>query len=100
MANRDIIAIGTSAGGVAALLFLVRSLPRDVSAAILVTIHLRPVSPSSLDQLLQQLGRFPARFVNDGERLTIGAIHLAPPERHFLLIDDRVVLGDAPRENN
>ncbi len=40
MANRDIVAIGTSAGGVEALLFLARHVPREFPASIVVTIHL------------------------------------------------------------
>src|SRR5262245_54154728 len=100
MANRDIVAIGTSAGGVDALLRLAKTLPERFPAAILVTIHLPSQPASSLDQLLGQLGRFPARFVEDGEALRKGQIHLAPPDRHFLVIDDRIVLGRGPRENN
>ena len=37
--NRDILAIGTSAGGVDALIFLAKSLPPDLPASILVTIR-------------------------------------------------------------
>ena len=40
MANRDVLAVGTSAGGVAALTFLAKRFPRDFPAAVLVTIHL------------------------------------------------------------
>ena len=39
MGNRDILAIGTSAGGVEALLRLVGGLPADLPACVLVTIH-------------------------------------------------------------
>jgi hypothetical protein len=40
MANRDVLAIGTSAGGVEALILLAKRFPRDFPAAVLVTIHL------------------------------------------------------------
>ena len=40
MANRDVLAIGTSAGGVEALLFLAKRFSRDFPAAVFVTIHL------------------------------------------------------------
>ena len=39
MANRDIVAIGTSAGGVEALLFLAKRFAPDFPATILITIH-------------------------------------------------------------
>jgi two-component system chemotaxis response regulator CheB len=40
MANRNIVAIGASAGGVEALLFLVKAFPHSFPATILITIHL------------------------------------------------------------
>jgi two-component system chemotaxis response regulator CheB len=56
MANRDIVAIGTSAGGVEALLFLATRFAPDFPATILITIHLATEAPSSLDQILSQAG--------------------------------------------
>jgi two-component system chemotaxis response regulator CheB len=101
MANRDIVAIGTSAGGVEALLFLAKSLPADFPAAILVTIHLPSDVASKLDELLTRHGRLPARFSSDGDILRKGHIHIAPPDRHLLIGEgDRVALGCGPRENN
>jgi two-component system chemotaxis response regulator CheB len=99
MANRDLLAIGKSAGGVEALLFLAEHFPRDFPAAILITIHLAN-HPSSLDEILQRVGRLPVRFVKEGEPLQKGQIHLAPPDRHFLIINGRAVLGHGSRENN
>nr|WP_316934395.1 chemotaxis protein CheB [Hymenobacter sp. AT01-02] len=49
---RDIVVIGASAGGVTALLELVRMLPADFPASILVVQHLAADSPSMLPQLL------------------------------------------------
>lgn len=40
MANRDVVAIGTSASGVKALLILANDLPQNLRAPILVTVHL------------------------------------------------------------
>jgi two-component system chemotaxis response regulator CheB len=40
MANRDILAIGTSAGGVEALQYLASAFPRDLPASVLVVIAL------------------------------------------------------------
>ena len=46
MANRDIIVVGTSVGGVEALRDLVRGLPHDLAASIFVVLHVRPQSTS------------------------------------------------------
>ena len=40
MANRDIVAIGASAGGVEALAFLITRLPNPFPATMLITLHL------------------------------------------------------------
>ena len=40
MANRDLVAIGASAGGVEALIFLCTRLPAQLPATILITLHL------------------------------------------------------------
>lgn len=100
MANRDILAIGTSAGGVEALLRRVRGLPGDLPASVLVTIHLSRHHRSALDDLLSGAGPLPAHFAKDGEHLHKQQIILAPPDRHLLVEDNRVWLGTGPRENN
>ena len=100
MANRDIVAIGTSAGGVEALLSLVKRLPKDLPASVLVTIHLPSYVQSALDELLTRAGPLPAQFARDGEAVRNGHIYIAPPDCHLLLDDHRVSLGMGPRENN
>jgi len=100
MANRDVLAIGTSAGGVEALLFLAKRFSPEFPAAVLVTIHLPSHSRSALDELLTHAGRLPAQFARDGMVLSKGRIYIAPPDRHLLLDGDRIALGEGPRENN
>jgi two-component system chemotaxis response regulator CheB len=100
MTNRDTVVVGTSAGGVEALLFLAKRLPRDLPASVLVTIHLPRNARSSLDELLCRAGPLPASFAEDGARLKKGHIYIAPPDRHLLLDGDRLALGVGPRENN
>ncbi|AMN42288.1 chemotaxis protein CheB [Rhodoplanes sp. Z2-YC6860] len=100
MTNRDILAIGTSAGGVEALTFLARHMPADFPAAILVTIHLPSNSQSVLDEILTRCGPLPASFVKNGDRLRKGHFHLAPPDRHLLVEGEAMLLGSGPRESN
>jgi two-component system, chemotaxis family, protein-glutamate methylesterase/glutaminase len=100
MAHRDVLAVGTSAGGVEALLFLAKNFRRDFSASVLVTIHLPSHSRSTLDELLSRSGPLPASFATDGVRLRKGHIYIAPPDRHLMLDGDRISLGFGPRENN
>jgi two-component system chemotaxis response regulator CheB len=100
MAHRDILAIGTSAGGFEALRFLAREFPQDFPAAVLVTIHLSSQFRSSLDAILTQSGPLPASFAQDGEKLEKSHIYIAPPERHLLVESENLRLGSGPRENN
>ena len=100
MANRDILAIGTSAGGVQALIFVAKNLPRDLPASVLVTIHLPSRASSVLDDLLTRAGPLPATFAQHGELLRKSRIYIAPPDRHLIVDGDRLSLGEGPRENN
>ncbi len=97
MVGRDVLAIGASAGGVAALRLLANQFPADLDAAVLVTIHLR--HPSVLDEILTDAGPLPAAFAKDGEAVEKRRIYIAPPERHLLLYGEHLWLGDGPREN-
>jgi len=100
MSNRDVLAIGASAGGVDALVYLARHFPADFPAAIVATVHLSPYGRSSLDRILGNAGPLPAKFAIDGAPVERGTIHLAPPDRHLIMDRDRLWLGDGPRENN
>lgn len=100
MANRNVLAIGASAGGVEALLFLARSLSPDLPAAVVLTIHLASDIRSTLDELLTRAGPLPAAFAEDGMPLQEGRIFIAPPGRHLIVEGHRLALGVGPRENN
>lgn len=100
LANREILAIGTSAGGFEALRFLAREFPRDFPAAILVVIHLSSQFRSELDSILTRAGPLPARFAVGGDKLEKSHIYIAPPECHLLLDGDELRLGKGPRENH
>jgi two-component system chemotaxis response regulator CheB len=102
MANRDILAIGTSAGGFEALRLLAAGLPADLPAAVLVVIHLSAEFRSGLDEILSRAGPLPASFAKEGAALPHGHILIAPPASHLLLDSDghQVSLGHGPRENN
>src|SRR6185437_6679367 len=99
MANHGVVAIGASAGGFQALTELVKGLPGDFPAALLVTIHLHPKASKVLPDLVNRAGSLPAAFAEDGEEIAPGGIYIAPPDLHLLIDEGRVTLRRGPREN-
>lgn len=99
MANRDLIVIGASAGGVEALRAVVAKLPADLPAAVLVVLHL-PHSPrSALPSILDRAGPLPAAHPKDGAPFGHGQIIVAPPNHHLTVLDGVVRVTHGPREN-
>lgn len=100
MSDQRIVVIGTSAGGVDALMAIVRQLPPDFPAPICIVLHIPADSPSLLAHILQRQGGLPAKEAEDGEHYRSGTIYVAPPDRHLLIAKEgrlRTVRG--PREN-
>jgi two-component system chemotaxis response regulator CheB len=100
MQRKDIIVIGTSTGGIDALRELAAALPRDLKAAVFVTLHVAPYSLGILPEILERAGPLPASNATDWEQFEQGRIYVAPPDRHLLLEPSghvRVTRG--PREN-
>lgn len=99
MANRDIIAIGGSAGSGAVLRQVVRDLPRDLPASIFIATHVPSHSRGYLAETLGTSESLPVAEAIDGQPIERGRVYVAMPDRHLLLIDGTIRLGDGPREN-
>jgi two-component system chemotaxis response regulator CheB len=98
--GRDIVVVGASAGGIQALLEVVRGLPAEFPAAIFVVVHTSPDVPSVLPRIIQRAGQLPAHHARDGAPITVGRIYVAPPDRHLLVREGYVELTRGPRENH
>lgn len=93
-----IVAIGASQGGVAGLVRIVRGLPKDFPATILITLHVGS-SPSVLPSILAEIGVLPARHAVNHEVPRKGHIYVAPPDHHMLVVGGHLELTHGPREN-
>jgi two-component system chemotaxis response regulator CheB len=100
VANRDILALGASAGGFKALRNLAGQFPAGLPASVLVVIHLSDQFYSAFDAILTQAGPLPARFAGDDDTLERGQIYIAPAGSHMLIDGARLQLGHGPRENH
>jgi two-component system chemotaxis response regulator CheB len=100
MANRDVIVIGASAGGVEALRTLVGGIPAGVPAAILVVVHVPATATSRLPAILQRSGKLPAVHANHGDELVRGRILVARPDHHLVVHGDRVRVSQGARVNS
>jgi two-component system chemotaxis response regulator CheB len=60
--RRDVVVIGGSAGGVGALDALVRGLPGDFDAAVLVSLNTAERGPCLHPEILNRSSPIPARF--------------------------------------
>ena len=99
MPGHDAIVIGFSAGGVEALARLAADLPRDLPAALFVVHHFPAERESALPSILRRSGRLPALHPVHGQQIEQGRIYVAPPDRHMLIVGDRIHLTRGPREN-
>jgi two-component system, chemotaxis family, protein-glutamate methylesterase/glutaminase len=97
--QRDLIAIGASAGGVEALDRLVAGLPQELPASILIVMHVLPTGKSMLPKILERAGSLPASSAKHGEQLVRGHVYVAPPDHHMLALDGTLMLSHGPREN-
>jgi two-component system, chemotaxis family, protein-glutamate methylesterase/glutaminase len=96
--TRDIVVIGTSAGGVEALQILVRTLPPKLPAAVFVTIHFPEHGTSVLPRILSRAGSIPAMHAEDRDPIVHGRIYIAPPDHHLLLTPRGVRVVRGPKE--
>jgi two-component system chemotaxis response regulator CheB len=98
--GHDIIVIGASLGGVEAIRNLVANLPRDLPAAVFVVQHVSPEAPGLFAQVLGRVSRLTVGMAVDAEPIEYGRVYVAPPDRHLLLVPDRVRVVYGPRENH
>ncbi|MEH1839523.1 MAG: chemotaxis protein CheB [Nostoc sp.] len=84
----DIVAIAASAGGLAALIKLLSTLPQEFTAAIAIVQHLDPKHPSLMAEILNRHTALSVKQAQEGDCLTPGTTYIAPPNRHLLVNGD------------
>ena|SRR5579864_3663108 len=96
--EHDIIVIGVSAGGIAALKILVAGLPHNLKASLFIVLHIPASQPSTLPQILSCAGPLPALHPTEGTVIEQGKIYVAPPDYHLIIEEGYLHLGTGPKE--
>jgi two-component system, chemotaxis family, protein-glutamate methylesterase/glutaminase len=99
MVTHDIIVVGASAGGVAALKNFVKNLPADFHGSVFIVLHIPAYSESRLPWILNQAGLLEAVHPDDGDEVEPGKIYVARNDHHLVLKDDKVRVTKGPKEN-
>jgi two-component system chemotaxis response regulator CheB len=95
---RNIIVIGGSEGSITVIERILRDLPADLSAAVLIVIHTGPSSPMLMATILGRSASMPVAYARQGEVVREGRIYLAPPNRHLEIMAPGLLhLSDGPK---
>ena len=81
----DVVVVGTSWGGLAALRTLVAALPEDFRMAVTLVQHRHKDSDHLLRSLLQESSTMAVCEVEDKMPIEHGRIYVAPPDYHTLV---------------
>jgi len=87
----DIVAIASSAGGLAALTSMLSALPSDFPAAVLVVQHLDPRHRSLMAEILSRRTALQVIQAVGGEPIEAGTVYVAPPDHHLLANANRTL---------
>jgi two-component system chemotaxis response regulator CheB len=81
----DVVALASSAGGIAALSEILGSLPGEFPAAIVVVQHLDPRHRSLMADILRRRTALNVVQAAEGDHIEAGTVYIAPPDRHLLV---------------
>jgi two-component system chemotaxis response regulator CheB len=98
-----VVAIGGSTGSPGAVAQILRALPRDFPAPILLVVHINEPFGAAFAEWLDAQSPLRVRYVRDGERLASlrdGSVLMAPPGRHLVVERDALRLDDGPEQHS
>lgn len=86
--RKALLAIGASAGGPAALEILLKALPADFPAAVVLVQHVDEVFAAGMADWLCGAANMPVRLAVAGEQPQVGTVLLAGTNHHLRLLRD------------
>jgi two-component system, chemotaxis family, protein-glutamate methylesterase/glutaminase len=93
----ELVVLGTSLGGLAALEAILGKLPADFAVPLAIVQHRRADADSRLEDLLASRTALPVRETEDKEPLRPGHAYIAPADYHMLVERGHLTLSvDGP----
>ncbi len=92
MGQFDIVAIGSSAGGIKALEVFLSDLPPDFPVPTLIVQHLDPRHKSLMAEIMQRHSKMHVTEAVNDEAILPSVVYIAPPNKHMLVNDGRISL--------
>ncbi|MDY6877409.1 MAG: chemotaxis response regulator protein-glutamate methylesterase [Chloroflexota bacterium] len=98
------LAIGASTGGPQALGRVLRCLPAELPAGVLIVQHMPAGFTASFAQRLNQRSPLPVEEARDGQKVMTGSAYVAPGGIHMVVVEERghpiIRLQDTPPVNS
>jgi two-component system CheB/CheR fusion protein len=91
-----VVAIGASAGGLAAFRTLLSALPARSGMAFILVQHLDPTHKSMMVELLSPLSAMPVVDAEDAARLEADHVYVIPPGRYIAVREGAIRLSTPP----
>ena len=82
---RKAAVIGGSAGSLAAIMTILKNLPKRLSIPVIIVIHRHNDPNSGLANVLNQSSAIPVKEADDKELVTPGTAYLAPADYHLFI---------------
>jgi two-component system, chemotaxis family, protein-glutamate methylesterase/glutaminase len=96
MRHVDIVAVGASLGGLQAVQVLLRGIPKDLGAPLVLVQHRRPDPGSMLVELLAKHSELPVCEPEDKTPIERNQMYVAPGDYHLLVEDGHLALSVDP----
>jgi len=97
----NIITIGASAGGIAAVSKLLATIPPDIDAALFIVIHLsRDAEPSTVLSILNKHSKIRIQIPENNTNIVTGKAYLAPVDAHMIIQKGLIAVTKGAKENH
>jgi len=92
----QLLALGASTGGPAAIVDILRALPADFPLPVLIVIHLSEPFGAAFADWLDGQTQHTVRIAANGQTLQTSGVFMARPDSHLVVRDRRLYLTDGP----